>query len=492
MKKTQFILMVLIVLVIIMTAILLNQSQLLLNKQTEIPDTPQVVSLSDPSFEHFVFPKGFDIRKYEGVTLNFIVENNLNANVLSLETEEFTKLTGINIKIRPTDFDTFIQKINLDFISKAGDYQLIYCDPYQTLNRFHDDLEILNPYLNHDELPRLQVEMSDFFEEQLEVTSYFETKDQLYAIPFDSTTMVLYYRKDVFRDFLEAFMRAKGYDWTPGTTEFTWERFIEVSEWIDTYVPNEIVEYGSGHMAQDHNSIFCEFSNLLASNGGDYFNDAKINTLGLEQFEALDVLSDVFIKSLEQYKRAIAVAAPESVNWNWEDSADAFRRGDIAMMLNWDENYAALNTSPNFRVRNNIGTAILPYGDVRSANIYGGSGIGINKYATDIEKEAAWFFITWATSKEMQLRILTEPTGGALPTIKSAYEAIDPFFRASRPQIDTVLTAWLPENIYLRPKLKHFYAIEKILTSRLHDMVANDIDPTETATRIYQDIMQKR
>lgn len=492
MKKMQLLLMALIVLVIIMTAVLLNQRQLVIGeKEVELPAIEHV-SLTETSFENFIFPEGFDIRKYEGVTLNFIVENNLNANVLSLETEEFTKLTGINIKIRPTDFDTFIQKINLDFISKAGDYQLIYSDPYQTLNRFHDDLEVLNPYMSNTTLPQLQVEMDDFFEEQLEVTSYFETRDNVYAIPFDSTTMILFYRKDVFRDFKDAFMRAKGYDWTPGTSEFTWERFIEISEWIDTFVPNEIVNYGSGHMAQAHNAVFCEFSNLLAANGGDYFNDAEINTLGRDEFTETAILSDAFIKSLEQYKKAVSIAAPESINWNWEDSAEAFKRGEIAMMLNWDENYASLNASSNFRVRNNIGTAILPYGDVRSANIYGGSGIGINKYATDIEKEAAWFFITWATSKEMQLRILTEPTGGALPTVKSAYEAIDPFFRASRPQIDTVLYAWQPENIYLRPKLRDFYSIEQILIQSLHDMVASDIDPDVTANRIHEAIMDTR
>lgn len=489
MKK---ILIVLMLFIAVITLVIYSQSQLFQYKDDTTKEEAIPVDLSETSFASYTFPEGFDIRKYEGITLNFIVENNLGANVLSLETEEFTKLTGINIKIRPTDFDTFIQKINLDFISKAGDYQLIYSDPYQTLNRFHRDLEILDPYMNNPELPQLQVALSDFFQNQLQVASYFESSDDLYTIPFDSTTMILYYREDVFRDFKDAFMRAKGYDWTPGTTEITWERYIEISEWIDTYVPNEIVEYGSGQMAQAHNAIFCEFSNVLASNGGDYFRDENVNTLGLTDFQKLDVVNERFIKSLDQYKRMVEVSAPGSVNWQWEDAADAFSKGKIAMMLNWDENFATLNTSDNFRVRGNVKTAIMPYGDVRSANIYGGSGIGINKYATQEEKEAAWFFITWATSKDMQLRILTEPTGGALPTIQSAYEAIDPFFRVAHPQIDTVLEAWQPENIYLRPKLENFYDIEQILINQLHDMIVNDLDPKDVAMSIYKQIMAER
>ena len=74
-------------------------------------------NLVGTTFEHFVFPEDFDIRRYEGITLNFIIENNINANILSVEIEEFTKLTGINVKIRPIDYDTFIQRISLDFIS---------------------------------------------------------------------------------------------------------------------------------------------------------------------------------------------------------------------------------------------------------------------------------------------------------------------------------------------------------------------------------------
>lgn len=480
-----------IVLIMILIALMMDQRQLLIRSNVVI-DAPKVTpELQGTAFEGFNFPDGFDIRKYEGVTLNFIVENNIHANILSVETEEFTKVTGINIKIRPIDYDTFIQKINLDFISKAGDYQLIYSDPYQTLNRFHGDLELLNPYINHSELPQLQIEWDDFFPTQVAVASYFENENNIYAVPFDSTTMIMYYREDVFRDFKDAFMQAKGYDWTPGP-HLTWEQYIEISEWIDTFVPNEIVEYGSGQMAQAHNAIFCEFSNILASNGGNYFKDTKLSTVGAKTFYQSDVLSDAFIKSLLIYKEMVAVAAPESVNWNWEDSAEAFSKGKIAMMFNWDENYAALNTSSNFRVRDNIGTSLLPSGTVKSANIYGGSGIGINKYATDIEKEAAWFFITWATSKEMQIRILTDPTGGGLPTAESIYADIDPIFRSENPQIETVLAAWQPENIYLRPKLMNFYEIEQLLITALHDMIVNDIPVEDVATDIHLKIQTMR
>jgi hypothetical protein len=75
---------------------------------------------------------------------------------------------------------------------------------------------------------------------------------------------------------------------------------------------------------------------------------------------------------------------------------------------------------------------------------------------------------------------------------KSAYDAIDPAFRESHPQIDTVLEAWQPENIYLRPKLENFYYIEQILINSLHQMIEDDLDPADVAQSIYQQIMSER
>jgi len=468
------------------------------NEPTAPDDRP---NLQGTSFEKLNLPENYDIRQFEGMTLNFIVENNLYANILSHEGEEFSEITGININIKPVDFDTLVQKINLDFIAQAGQYQIIYVDPYQTLNRFSDYLELLNPYNEDPNFPRIEGFLDDFFENQTMVCSYFKNDEHVYAVPFDSTTMILYYRKDIFEKYKEQFRKDAGYDWTPGTSGFTWERYCEAAKWIDENVPNEEVQYGSGLMAQEHNSIFCEFSNILAAYGGDYFSDDKINTLGLDTFTKINVLNEDFIQALDIYKKVAGVSAPKSVNWNWTDLAKAFRDGDVAMMANWDENYTYIEDKMYSKVNGKVGYAILPYGDKRSANIYGGSGIGINKYAAEEEKKAAWLYTVWATAKEMQLEVLKHPEGGSLPTRKSAYE--DPVIKArlessnSEPGEDAVLKhmsavieAWKPQNIYLRPKVSNFYEVEKVLVSNLHDMIELNLDSSKTAEKIDQELKE--
>jgi multiple sugar transport system substrate-binding protein len=451
------------------------------------------VNLEGTSFENLTLPSKYNIRKFEGTTLNFIVENNLYANILSHESEEFSKITGINIKIRAVDFDTLFQKVNLDFIGQASEYQLIYVDPYQTLNRFYNYLEVMNPYIKNQNLPQVTGFPGDFFENQTAVSSYFEDDKNLYTVPFDSTTMIMYYRKDIFDKYRNRYMKEKGYDWTPGGSEFTWTRYTEVAKWIDENVPNEEVTYGSALMAKQHNSIFCEFSNILASYGGDYFSDEKINTFGLKNFTKINVLDQNFTEALDMYRKVASVSAPQSVNWNWTDLAREFRNGEVAMMANWDENYTYVEDVKNSEVAGKVGYSILPFGDTRSANIYGGSGIGINKFATDAEKQAAWLYIVWATSKEMQLKVLTHPEGGSMPTRKSAYQ--DPLINkpdqdsdAMLKHKDAVLNAWKTENIYLRPKLSNFYDVEKVLISNLHNMIEFDLDSNETGQKIYKEL----
>src|SRR5690554_698450 len=230
MLKKIVLFILLIILCLLFTSCSLKQSDTETEYEVDII-TVENSAFKGTNFENLDIPYDYNLKKFQGITLNFIVENNINANILSHESEAFSELTGINVKIRAMDYDTLVQKANIDLLFQSGDYQLIYVDPYQTLNRFYDHLEVLNPYNEDPDLPNIKGFVDDFFETQTEVISYFKERDNVYAIPFDSTTMILYYRKDVFNKYREQFYQEMGYDWTPGTKDFTWERFIEIARW---------------------------------------------------------------------------------------------------------------------------------------------------------------------------------------------------------------------------------------------------------------------
>jgi multiple sugar transport system substrate-binding protein len=199
------------------------------------------------------------------------------------------------------------------------------------------------------------------------------------------------------------------------------------------------------------------------------------------------------------YKKIIKTSSPKSLNWDLYDTAEAFRNGEIAMMPNWDENASSLENLATSKVAGKVGYSILPYGPKKSANIFGGSGIGINKYADEKEKQAAWLFIVWATSPQTQLLVLKHPEGGGIPPRKSVFEDADikkvidgkapnnENYRTMR-QLPAVKSAWMNENAYYRPKIGNFYYVEQILIKNLHDMIRDDLKAEDTAKSIYEQI----
>lgn len=432
-------------------------------------------------------PKGFDWRQCEGLTLDFAVENNLNADVLSKECDRFTEATGIKVRIRNMDFDTLSERINMEFISQAGVYDLIYVDPYRALVRFSDSLEDLNRYEQDESLPHIVKGLESFSTEQVEICSYFKDKDSLYAIPFDSTTMILYYRKDIFDKYGDRMKQDLGYYPVPGSSEFTWERYIEVAKWMAENIPKEEIKYPTITMSAQHSSLFVEFSNIFNAYGGEYFLDQNNARLGIDTPKSLAIGSKEFQKALNMYKQ-IADLAPEiKGKLNWTESAELFKKGQVAMMMNWDENVASVENQLDSKVKGKVGYAILPYGDERSSNIYGGSGIGINRFISEKKKLASWLFIVWCTSPQVQMDTFLEKEGGNMPTRISLQQLIIAEYMAQLPQARTVLNAQSPSHVYYRPKVRQSYELETIVTRNLTEMLQEEKDTMQ----VMEDIIKE-
>ncbi len=436
------------------------------------------------AFGNIAAPVDFDWKQCEGTVLNFLLEDNINANILSKEVEKFTEVTGIQVNIKCVDFNILVEKINMDFISKTAQYDLIYVDPYQTLNKFVDSLEDLNIYENDPDIPHIVGGLESFQEEHVEICSYFGNRDKLCAIPFDSTTMILFYRKDIFDKYGEEMERDLGYKPQPGSNTFTWEQYIETAKWISKNVPKEEIKYGSLSMSAKHNSIYTEFSNILAAYGGTYFNREGINTYGGTVTGEVESETEAFKKALTVYKEYANLEPSGEGGYNWAEVTEAFKKGEVAMMVNWDENAAALENVDESAVAGKVGYGILPFGDVKSACIYGGSGIGINSYADDREKLASWLFIVWATSPQVQMKAFLGDEGGNLPTRKNLLSLIEGRYMTNLPQAFSIIRALKKSYVYYRPKISNGYEFENIMMENLFQLVHEDKDVAETAKDI--------
>ncbi len=472
-KVVKWLLAIFVIIILVPAACIKNKEK----------DGMETVLFGEPAnqFGNVTAPAAFDWKQCEGTILNFICEDNINANILSKECEEFTKVTGIKVNIKLMDFNTLEEKINMEFISKTAQYDLIYVDPYKTLNRFSNGLADINYYEKDESLPHIVGGLNSFSKEQLEVCSYFSKKDKLLSIPFDSTTMILFYRKDIFMEYHDRMEKDLGYDPDPVSGDFTWDRYIGVAEWIDQNVDKAKVKYGSLTMSAKHNSIYTAFSTILGAYGGDYFSNEKIVGLGTNTGPEILSKTTEFHTALLKFKDIIELNPQSNQGYTWDEVANAFTEGEAAMMMNWDENISAVENS---ELAGKVGYSTLPKGTIRSANIYGGSGIGINSYSDSKKKLAAWMFIVWATSPEVQMKTFTNKDGGTLPTRTALRDWIEAEYSDTLPQIKAMALSQKKEYAYYRPKMKNGYEFENVMITNLFQMVMEDISARSIAIKM--------
>ncbi|RBW69255.1 sugar ABC transporter substrate-binding protein [Bacillus taeanensis] len=444
-------------------------------------------------------PQGFDWKQFEGTELTMISENTPPSAALAANIDKFEAVTGIKVTIEQMDFVTVIEKVGLDFNAKASNYDIIYADPYQILTKYQENFVDLNLFNKEPTMPHIPGGVEDFIQSQVDVVSYMENKEKFLALPYDASTMVLAYRKDVFEKYKEMFIKEMGYDWTPGES-LTWQKYYEIGKWINKKVEDGTiteVKYGIGHQAERHDSLMNDFSNILAANGGDYLENSSSRSIGTNTPGNSTMTSEAAVQSLKFYKQLLSIAAPGSTSWDWRDLAEVFAKGELAMAPQWHDYSAVFANSQTSKVADKVGWTVLPKGTVRRAHTYGGTGIAINKYANSREKKAAWLFLVWATSPQSQYMILKSEEGGTIPTRQSVYKlpevqrgmevgTIESKEMPNLLSVRAALQAWEEENMYIRPKIPQWPQINTFIFTELSTMLINKQSPEETAAEIAE------
>ena len=419
------------------------------------------------------FTGGDPWRRFAGTTINFISENTAPTAAIAADLRPFTELTGITVRIVNLELSALVQRVALDMASGSAQYHVVYADPYQVLAPYSGGLADLREFLDTDGFPPLEGGLEDFIPTQLAATGRFGDDGKVYALPYDCPTMVWQYRADLFEKYRDPMSQDLGFDPTPGEDR-TWDEYAAIARWFNDNADE--VPFGAGHQAKQHDSLMCDFSNVLLSYGGDYFENGRdVGLLGARDPGACLLGSDEALAAAEFYDRLLREAHPASRSWDWDGVGAALRAGQVAMAPNWHE-YAASNEQvlPGL-----VGYAPLPKGPARRAHMFGGTGIAISQNTSGAERGAAWLFVNWATSTATQLRNLRSEAGGGTPTRASVYAMPEVRAAARRPSelpnmltTDAVEVAWREENIGLRPKIPMWNECDTAIFTEVSKMIA--------------------
>lgn len=421
-------------------------------------------------------------KQFSGTKIQFISENTAPTAAIAANLKPFKDLTGIDVEITTLPLESVVQKVGLDFGAGRGQYQVIYADPYQILAPYYKGLVDLNTFMEDDSLPSVPEGLEDFIPTQLAAAGRFANEEELYALPYDAPTMIWMYRGDLFDKYGDQIQQDLGFNPTP-SEERTWEEYFQIAEWFNDNADE--VPYGTGHQAKQHDSLMNDFSNVLWSYGGQYFEGGmeEVGRLGTENPGPSTLDQPKAIEAATFYNELLSIANPASTSWDWTGANNGFENGEMAMVPNWHEFAASVVNSP---IGESVRFAPLPKGPARSTDMYGGTGIGINSGASEEQQKAAWLFLVWATSPETQKMGLFSEKGGGTPTRQSVYEMPEVQEAESRPSdapnmltAEAVSKAWEPENIGLRPKIPSWVECDTTIYTELSKMLDGQKSPEQ-------------
>ena len=220
---------------------------------------------------------------------------------------------------------------------------------------------------------------------------------ELYAVPFQNSTPILYYNKDHFKEV--------GLD--PDTPPANWDQLIEFGKKLVRKDGDKTTRYGLMFPQQVGygNWILQAF---VMANGGQYYNTEYPGEVYYNSPTTRGALQ--FYDDLA-HKYGIM---PNTVTPSSQVAADFFA-GRTSMMI--ASTGALGNVRKNAKFKYGVG--FVP-GNVRNAVPVGGASMVIFKGLSDSQKAAAWDFVSWITSAE-QLGSWSRATGYFAPRI-SSYE----------------------------------------------------------------------
>jgi len=251
---------------------------------------------------------------------------------------------------------------------------------------------------------------------------------QVWGVPFQRSTIVAYYNKDMFR--------AAGLD--PEKAPTTWDELVSMGKALTNDDTFGLMIPSTGYPYWMFQALAIQNGKELMSNDGlqTYFDDPKV------------VETLAFWKSLSTEHGIMPEGTVE-----WGTLRQAFLEGQTAMMWHSTGNLTAVKNNASF----DFGVAMLPAKE-RLGSPTGGGNFYIFKDSSEAEKEAAMKLI----------KFMTSPEQAAKWSIQTGYMGVSP--AAYQTEALKEYTQSFPPALVARDQLEHAVAeFSTFETARVRD-----------------------
>ncbi|TVR03189.1 MAG: extracellular solute-binding protein [Spirochaetaceae bacterium] len=340
----------------------------------------------------------FSWRRFEGDRIHFLANNNPIGQLLQRYAPEFTALTGINVEVSLYAEQQYRQRLETTFQARSDEVDVFMSlvsregSLYDQAGWYAD----LKPFVDNPAVTSPDYDFADFGQGVIDAGTL---RDRLTGIPVNIEGPVLYYRADV--------LEACGIP-VPGTLA----ELRQAAERVKTCRP-DMIPFASRGLAP---AVPYTFSNFLHNMGGQYVDAQGRSSLS----------SDASVRAIELYAELLRDFGPPGViNYSFPQLTAVNSNGQAVMTFQSSNEFGKIMEVAERA--NDTRIKVLPAGPAGSVPVVIGWQLSMSPNSR--KQEQAWYFLQWATSRAMQVKLGLD---GLAPPRTSVWESQE-------------FTAWLDE-----------------------------------------------
>ncbi|MAT41210.1 MAG: sugar ABC transporter [Anaerolineaceae bacterium] len=365
-------------------------------------------------------------KKFEGVELTLASMTDQYVAGFRYLIPMFEEETGIKIVMDELGYVDLYQKLTADFVGKTAQYDLMTVDIVWSGEYAANGYTLpLDDFMARD---AAEINTDDIMPV---AWTLGEWEGKHWAYPLAGYANVLNYRKDLLEE-------------TGITPPATQEELLAAAQQL-----TDGDQYGIALLGAKGSAVAQDYMSFLQQHGGAVLDaDGNINLNTPKNVETLDFFGELF-----------NYAPPGSTDYWWDQRETAFRNGTVAMMEGWSIARAGYENPEMSSIVGKVDVTAAPVSAGMEPKYgFGGWGIGINASSDATKQEAAWEFIKWITSEEIQKEWIKHD--GA-PIRRSTLE--DPELNTLYPWFPLLLKSFENGDGDYRPRIPQYSIIQDAL-----------------------------
>ena len=342
----------------------------------------------------------FDWKRFDGTSINVMLNEHPWTTGVKAQLGEFTKLTGIKIKVQSYTEGLYFDKMEQAVrSSNPPDVYMLPMDDFAATHYAANLMEPLTPYINSGSLTSADYNLGDF-PDGLLAPGYFPSQaagGKLYELPISTEAYILFYNKDLVNKYLNGVVPKSMAELIAAAKKITVEGkgnvFGSVMRGVRSDTPRDTMSGFVLNQWPKTRSIQAPY-NVWFNGGWDkpILNDPDIT------------------RGVADYADLLSTGPANKFNIDWPDATSLFTQGKAAFFVDASVFGPGFEDPATSKIAGKVGYARMPKGTVDGTTGVWSWSLALAKNGAN--KGAAWLFAQWATDTKMTAK-LGAATGGA-------------------------------------------------------------------------------